>query len=162
MGMGSHRGLSLSIFCPLGLPFEPFDRSTGRDIAMKEGGAVGLGCRRLGRSIPCGKWLVVWTNGRRSCRFGQGDGPRGCIASVLIWSSNKLVNLAKRSFISRMSCPNSSWMFSMALIRTFHRSPVFLNLLEINLALSISLDVLYDACMHDMRNMKWHVMLKNA
>ena len=32
--------------------------------------------------------------------------------------------------------------------------------MEINSALNISFDVLHDACMHDMENMKWHVMLK--
>ena len=34
--------------------------------------------------------------------------------------------------------------------------------LEINSALNISLDVSYDVCMHDTRNMEWYVMLKNA
>ena len=34
--------------------------------------------------------------------------------------------------------------------------------LKINSALNISLDVLYDVCMHDTRNMEWYVMLKNV
>ena len=34
--------------------------------------------------------------------------------------------------------------------------------LKIKLALSISLDVPYDACMHDTSTMEWYVLLKNA
>ena len=48
MRMGSHRGLSFSNFYLMSLHFEPFDWSTGRDVVLKVGGAVGLGCRRLG------------------------------------------------------------------------------------------------------------------
>ena len=106
MGMGSHRGLSLSIFRPLGLSLEPLGWLVGRDVTIKAGGAVGIGCHRLGRWVSRGRWLVVWTNGWGTYWFGKGDGPRGCTASILIWSSNKLVSLANRSFISRMSCPN--------------------------------------------------------
>ena len=158
IGMGSYWVLSLLVFCPLGLPLEPLGWSAGRNVAPKIGGAVGIGCRRLGRRAFHGWWLVVWTKGRGTCWCGKVDGPRGCT----VISSNKFVNLANCSSISRMLRLNFSWMFSMALSRASHRYPIFLNLLKINSALSISLDVLYDACMHNARNMKWHVMLKNA
>ena len=55
MGMESHRGLSFSNFCPLDLPLEAPGRSVGEDVVLKAGGAVGLGCRRLGRSVLRGK-----------------------------------------------------------------------------------------------------------
>ena len=160
MGMRSHRGLSFSIFCPLGLPLEALGRSVGRDVVMKAGGAVGLGCRRLGWSVPRGQWLVVWMNGRGTCRLGKGDGPQGCTASVLIWFSNKLVSPASHFFISWMSCSNTSWTFSMALIRTSHQSLILLTFEN-------KFDIKYFTlcfvwCMHDVRNMRWHVMLINA
>ena len=138
--MGSYWVWSASVLCPLGLPLELLGWLIGWDVATKEGGAIGVGCRRLEWSIPHGKWLVVWMNGRGTRWF---DGPRGWTAM----SSNKLVNLANCPFISRILCSSFSWMFSMALTRASHWSPIFLNLLKINLALSISLDVLYDACM---------------
>ena len=97
MGMGSYRGLSLSIFCLQCLPFELLDWSVGRDVVMKAGGAVGVGCRRLGRWASRDRWLIIWTKSRGICWFGKGDRPRGCTASVSIWSSNKLVSLANRS-----------------------------------------------------------------
>ena len=50
-----HRGLSFSNFYPLGLPLKAPSRSVGRDVVLKVGGAVGLGCRRLGQSVLCGK-----------------------------------------------------------------------------------------------------------
>ena len=156
MGIGSYQGLSLSVFCLLYLPFEQLGWSIGRDVDMEADTAVGIGCRRLGRPIPCGKWFVVgmngWGLGREAYWVGTGDGPRGCTVSVLMWFSNKFVNLINCSLISRMSCPNSSWMFFMVLIWASYRSPIFLNLLEINSALSISLDVLSCVwCMH-----AWH------
>ena len=83
-GIGSHRGLSFSIFCPLGLPLEELGRSVGRGAVLKAGGAVGLGCRRLGRSVLHGRWLVVWTNDRGTHQGGEGDGPRGCTVSDLM------------------------------------------------------------------------------
>ena len=36
MGMGSHQGLSLSIFYPQCLPLEPLGWSVGRDVALKQ------------------------------------------------------------------------------------------------------------------------------
>ena len=54
-GNGSHHGSSFSNFCPLGLPLEALDRLVGGDVVLKAGGAVGLGCRRLGRSVLLGK-----------------------------------------------------------------------------------------------------------
>ena len=83
-GIGSHRGLSFSIFYPLGLPLEALDRLVGQGVVLKAGGAVGLGYRRLGRSVLRGRWLVVWTNDRGTHRGGKGDGPRGCTVLALM------------------------------------------------------------------------------
>ena len=55
MGMGSHQGLFLSIFCLLGLPRELLGWLAGRDVVMKAGGAVGVGYRGLGRSVLRGR-----------------------------------------------------------------------------------------------------------
>ena len=116
--MGSHRRLSLSIFRLLGWSLEPLAWLTYRDVATKAGGAVGLGYRRLGRWVSRVRWLVVWTNGRGTCWFGEGDGPWGWT----VMSSNKLVNLANCPLISWI---NLSWAFSMALSRASHWSPIF-------------------------------------
>ena len=121
MGMGSHRGLSLLIFCPLGLSLELLSWSVGLDVVLKVGEPVGIGCRRLGRSVPRGKWLIFWTNGRGTCWFGRGDEPRGWTDM----SSNKLVNLANCSLTSWI---NLSWAFSMTLSQASHWSPIFFNL----------------------------------
>ena len=111
MGIWSHWILSLPVFYPLGLPLEPLGWSTGRDVAMKAGRAVGIGCRGLGRWVSRGRWLVVWMNGRGTCWFDKDIGSRGCAAIVWMWFSNKFVNLASHSFISRMSYLNSFWKF---------------------------------------------------
>ena len=154
MGMGFHRGL-VNI-----LSARSFDRSTGRDVAMKVDRVVRFGCRRLGRWASRDRWLVIWTKGRGTCWFGKGDGPRGCTASILIWSSNKLVSLANRSFISQMCAqilPGCS---------LWHRFGLLIGLLYF-FTFGNKFGIKYFTwcfvwCMHDTRNIEWYVMLKNA
>ena len=131
---------------------------------MKVGGVMGIGCHRLGRSVSCERWLKVWMNGRGICWFGEGDWPQKCTICVLMWSSNRLVILARSSFTSRMSCPNSSWIFSIALIWASNRSTILIPRKQIweKVFKRLMSWCVYDACMHNTKSMKLHVVHKKV
>ena len=86
---------------------------------------------------------------------------RECTMWVLMWSSNRLITLARCPFISRMSCSNSFWMFFMALIQASNRSPILIPRKQIwEKVFHLISCYAYDTYMHDMKSMKWRVVHK--
>ena len=149
MGMGSHRGLSLSILCLLGLLFEPLGWSTGRNVTMKTGGR------------SCGHWLqqvmaisFAWQIARSLDEWSR---------DLLIWQGWRASRMCclDLNVIFKQTCQSGQMFLYFSdivpkfLLNVFYGTdsnfPLVSHIswpLEINSALSISLDVLYDACMH--------------